>query len=60
MIIREERLIKIKCSESIKIHKFTIRGRDAGKDEDVEKITDWIFQGSNDDSVWDDLYKGVF
>ena len=51
MIVREERWIKIKCPESIKMHKFTRRGRKAGKSENIGKITDWIFQGSNDNSI---------
>ena len=38
--------------------KFTIRGRKAGKGENVGKITDWIFHESNDNSAWNDLYKG--
>ena len=54
-MVKEERWIKIKCPESVKIHKFTIRGREG---ENVGKITDWIFQGSNDNNVWDDLFIG--
>ena len=55
LMVKEERWIKIKCPESIKIHKFTVRGREG---ENVRKITDWIFQGSNDNNVQKDLYKG--
>jgi len=52
--VKEERWIKIKCPESIRIYKFTIRGREGNN---VGKITDWILQ-SNDDNIWNDLYKG--
>ena len=62
---QEEKWIKIRCPEPIKIHKFTIRGRESkpakadGKEgEQVGKITNWKFQGSIDDNVWVDLYNG--
>jgi hypothetical protein len=53
--VQLERWIKVGCPEPVKIHKFTIRGRDG---ENVGKITNWKFQGSMDDNSWDDLYTG--
>ena len=50
-----ERWIKIKCLEPVKIHKFTIKGREGAT---VGKIINWKFQGSMDDDRWDDLYTG--
>ena len=52
--VQLERWIKVGCPEPVKIHKFTIGGRDG---ENVGKIN-WKFQGSMDDNSWDDLYTG--
>jgi hypothetical protein len=56
--VEGERWIKVKCIEHTQIHKFTIRGRESTRDMEVGQITDWKFQGSNNDSDWDDLYVG--
>jgi hypothetical protein len=55
---QRESWIKLQCTEPIKIHKFTVRGRTNDANENT-KILGWRLQGSNDDVVWIDLYKGI-
>ena len=46
--------IQLQCPQSIRIHKFALRGLNSG-----ERIYDWKLCGSNDHDIWDDLYMGV-
>lgn len=58
--IMVERWIKVRCPEPVKIHKFTIKGRESKDGVIVGEITEWKFQGSLDDSRWDDLYTSHY
>src|SRR5271165_1465885 len=44
--------IQIQCPESIRIHKFALRG----KSNNTDRINNWKFQASNDGINWNDLY----
>jgi hypothetical protein len=47
--------IQLQCPEVIKIHKFTIRGRN---NQGIERIFRWKLQGSNNNNDWDELHNG--
>jgi hypothetical protein len=51
--INENIWIQLYCPEKIKIHKFSLRGRNAG---DNLRIITWKLQGSNDGTTWNDIY----
>ena len=47
--------IQIQCPDKIKIHKFTLRGRNNLDDS----MLGWRLQASNDNNTWIELYRGI-